>query len=107
MTQVTLNHYLILAAALFVMGFAGVVLRRNLLVILMAVELMLNAVNLSFVAFSRYRLSLDGQIVGFFVIVLAAAEAAVGLGIIVLIFRRRASVQSNALRDLKDTVHGA
>jgi len=103
--MITLNHYLILSAALFVMGFAGVVLRRNLLVILMSIELMLNAVNLSFVAFSRYWGNQEGQIASFFVIVLAAAEAAVGLAIVVLVFRRRASVQSNALRELKDSLN--
>lgn len=101
----TVNHYLILSIALFVMGFAGVVLRRNILVILMSIELMLNAVNLSFVAFSRYWGNQQGQIAAFFVIVLAAAEAAVGLAIVVLVFRRRATVQSNALRELKDSLN--
>lgn len=104
---ITLNHYLILSAALFVIGFAGVVLRRNLLTVLMAIELMLNAANVSFVAFSNYRSNLEGQMSAFFIIVLAAAEAAVGLAIIILIFRRRASVQSEQIRSLKDNVHVA
>jgi NADH-quinone oxidoreductase subunit K len=103
--MITINHYLILASALFVLGFAGVILRRNTLIIFMSIELMLNAVNLSFTAFSRYRASLDGQIASFFVIVLAAAEAAVGLAIVVLVFRRRGSVQSNELTLLKDRTH--
>ncbi|HCU25825.1 MAG TPA: NADH-quinone oxidoreductase subunit NuoK [Deltaproteobacteria bacterium] len=103
--RITLNHYLILSSALFVMGFAGVVLRRNALIVLMSIELMLNAVNLSFVAFSRQLGNLDGQIAAFFVIVLAAAEAAVGLAILVLVFRRRATVQTTALDALKDARH--
>ena len=103
--MITLNHYLILASALFVIGFAGVVLRRNMLIILMSIELMLNAVNISLVGFSRIHANLDGQIVAFFIIVLAAAEAAVGLAIIVLAFRRRGSVQSTELKELKDATH--
>ena len=105
--MVTLNHYLILSAALFVLGFVGVVLRRNLLVVLMSIEIMLNAVNLSFVAFSRHLGDLQGQAAAFFIIVLAAAEAAVGLAIIILIFRRRGSVQSTDITELKDEVHVA
>lgn len=105
--MVTINHYLILAAALFVLGFVGVVLRRNLLINLMCIELMLNGVNISFVAFSRYLGDLQGQVASFFIIVLAAAEAAVGLAIIILIFRRRGSVQSTDITDLKDHVNAA
>ena len=105
--MITLNHYLILSVALFVLGFSGVILRRNLLVILMCIELMLNAVNLSFIAFSRFHGDPQGQIASFFIIVLAAAEAAVGLAIIILIFRRRGSVQSSDLKDLKDRLHAA
>lgn len=103
--MITVNHYLILSVALFVIGFAGVALRRNLLIALMAIELMLNAVNLSFIAFSRAQGNSDGQVAGFFVIVLAAAEAAVGLAIIILVFRRRGTVQSTELRELKDQIH--
>jgi NADH-quinone oxidoreductase subunit K len=102
--MIALNHYLILAAALFVIGFAGVVLRRNLLIVLMSIELMLNAVNVSFIGFSRVHASLDGQITSFFIIVLAAAEAAVGLGLVVLVFRRRGSIQSTDLKELKDAI---
>ncbi len=103
--MITLNHYLILAAALLTIGFAGVILRRNMLIVLMSIELMLNAVNLSLVGFSRVHANLEGQIVSFFVIVLAAAEAAVGLGVIVLVFRRRGSVQTTQIRHLKDVTH--
>jgi NADH-quinone oxidoreductase subunit K len=103
--MITVQHYLMLASALFVIGFVGVVLRRNTLTLLMSIELMLNAVNLSFITFSRIQANPDGQLASFFVIVLAAAEAAVGLAIIVLVFRRRASVQSTELHQLKDAVH--
>ena len=84
--MIHLNHYLILSAALFVLGFAGVVVRRNLIIALMSIELMLNAVNLSFAAFSRYLGDGQGQVAAFFVIVLAAAEAGVGLAIIIFDF---------------------
>jgi len=105
--MIGLPHFLILSVALFVLGFVGVILRRNLLVALMSVELMLNGVNLSFVAFARYLGDLQGQVAGFFIIVLAAAEAAVGLAIIILIFRRRGTVQTTPLTDLRDEVHAA
>lgn len=87
-----LGAYIALSAVLFGIGAAGVLLRRNPLVILMAVELMLNAANLAFVAFARARNALDGQLFALFVITVAAAEVVVGLAIIVAIFRRRASV---------------
>lgn len=105
MNPVGLNHYLILSAALFFIGFAGVILRRNLLIALMSIELMLNGVNLSFIAFSRFLADVHGQVASFFVIVLAAAEAAVGLAIVILIFRRKGSVQSTDLVDLRDSLH--
>jgi NADH-quinone oxidoreductase subunit K len=84
-----LDHYLILSAVLFSIGAAGVLVRRNALVVFMCVELMLNAVNLSFVAFSRALDDVAGQAIVFFVLVVAAAEVVVGLGIIVAIMRRR------------------
>ena len=87
-TDITLNHYLVLSSVLFVIGMAGVLLRRNVIVILMSIELMLNAVNISFIAFSRYTANVDGQIIVFFVMTIAAAEAAVGLAIAVTIFKR-------------------
>ncbi len=84
-----LEHYLILSAVLFSIGALGVLVRRNALVVFMCVELMLNAVNLTFVAFSRFRGDLDGHVMAFFVMAVAAAEAAVGLAIILALFRSR------------------
>ncbi|MCB1213889.1 MAG: NADH-quinone oxidoreductase subunit NuoK [Deltaproteobacteria bacterium] len=100
--MITLHHYLILAGFLFALGFVGVILRRNLLVVLMCIELMLNGVNLSFAAFARFLGNLDGQVASFFVIVLAAAEAAIGLAIVILLFRRKGSVQATDFNLLKD-----
>lgn len=88
LTDISLNHYLVLSSILFVIGMAGVLLRRNVIVILMSVELMLNAVNISFIAFSKYTQNVDGQIIVFFVMTIAAAEAAVGLALAVTIFKR-------------------
>ena len=87
-TEITLNHYLVLSSILFVIGMAGVLLRRNVIVILMCIELMLNAVNISFIAFSKFTANVDGQIMVFFVMTIAAAEAAVGLALAVTIFKR-------------------
>lgn len=87
-TEIGLAHYLVLSAILFCFGMFGVLLRKNAIVMLMSIELMLNAVNLSFVAFSRYSGKLEGQIMVFFVMTIAAAEAAVGLAIAVSIFKR-------------------
>jgi NADH-quinone oxidoreductase subunit K len=84
-----LSHYLILSAVLFSIGAMGVLVRRNALVVFMCVELMLNAVNLTFVAFSRFRGDMDGHVLAFFVMAVAAAEAAVGLAIILALFRSR------------------
>jgi len=90
--MVTTTHFLVLGAVLFAIGLAGVVIRRNMIVMFMCIELMLNAVNLSFIAFSRHFAQVDGQITVFFVMTVAAAEAAVGLAMIVLFFRRRNTV---------------
>lgn len=87
-TEISLNHYLVLSSLLFVIGMAGVLLRRNVIVILMSIELMLNAVNISFIAFSKFTQNVDGQIMVFFVMTIAAAEAAVGLALAVTIFKR-------------------
>ena len=85
------DAYLVLSALLFTIGVVGVLIRRNAIVVFMCVELMLNAVNLTFIAFSRVNRALDGQVLSFFVMVVAAAEVVVGLGILVAIFRKRAS----------------
>ena len=100
--MVTLYHYLILSALLFSIGVAGLVIRRNILIIFMSIELLLNSANLLFIAFSRYRLSLDGQVVAFFVIAVAAAEAAVGLAIVIAIFRNRGTVKVDELNLMKN-----
>jgi len=92
---------LILAAILFSIGILGVLIRRNILVIFMSVEIMLNAVNLTFVAFSRLHGHMDGHVFVFFIIALAAAEAGVGLAIVISIFRNRESVDVEHLKLMK------
>jgi NADH-quinone oxidoreductase subunit K len=99
--SVPLSAYLILSAALFVIGVAGVLIRRNVLVIFMAIELMLNAVNLTFVAFSRFLHSMDGQIIVLFVMAVAAAEVAVGLAIIIALHRNKESLNVDDINLLK------
>lgn len=98
---VPLGAYLILSAVLFVIGVAGVLIRRNALVIFMAIELMLNAVNLTFVAFSRFLHSMDGQIIVLFVMAVAAAEVAVGLAIIIALHRNKESMNIDEINLLK------
>jgi len=99
--NVGLEHYLVVSVLLFSLGLLGVILRRNLLVIYMSLELMLNAANLTLVAFSHFNNNLDGQMLVFFIITVAAAEVAVGLALIVALFRKRQTAhpeQLNALR---------
>jgi NADH-quinone oxidoreductase subunit K len=95
--MVPTSYHLILSGILFAIGVTGVLLRRNTIIIFMAVELMLNAVNLSFVAFARQLGSMDGQLIVFFVMAVAAAEAAVGLAIILVVFRNRETVNADEL----------
>jgi NADH-quinone oxidoreductase subunit K len=99
--MIPLNHYLILSGLLFSIGTAGVFLRRNLITLLLSIEIMLNAVNLTFVAVGRYHGSVDGQIITFFVMTVAAAEAAVGLAIIIALFRHRETLDPDAYTSLK------
>jgi NADH-quinone oxidoreductase subunit K len=99
--DVTLNHYLVLSAVLFAIGTAGVFLRRNVITLLLSIEIMLNAVNLTFVAAGRHFASVDGQVITFFVMTVAAAEAAVGLAIIIALFRHRESLNPEAFTSLK------
>jgi NADH-quinone oxidoreductase subunit K len=99
--MVPLNYYLILSAVVFAIGVLGVLLRRNLIVILMSIELMLNAVNLTFIAFSRYLGSMTGQVVVFFVMAVAAAEAVIGLAIIISVFRHRQTLDPQEMQLLK------
>jgi NADH-quinone oxidoreductase subunit K len=99
--MVPLNYYLILSALVFAIGVTGVLIRRNLLVVLMSIELMLNAVNLTFIAFSRFLGSTDGQAVVFFVMAVAAAEAVIGLAIIISVYRQRQTLDPQELQLLK------
>jgi NADH-quinone oxidoreductase subunit K len=99
--MVPLSWYLVLSAVLFGLGVAGFLFKRNIITIFMSIELMLNAVNLSFVAFSYYWKQINGQIFVFFVIVVAAAEAAVGLAIIIAIFRNRQTLNVDDLEAMK------
>jgi NADH-quinone oxidoreductase subunit K len=98
---IPLGHYLIVSAILFAIGTAGVFLRRNLITILLSIEIMLNAVNLTFIAFARQHGNVDGQIIVFFVMTVAAAEAAVGLAIVIGLFRHRESLNPDAFTLLK------
>lgn len=100
--SISLNDYLFVSGLLFIIGFFGVLFRRNTLVMLMSLELMLNAVNLALVAFSRYHNSMDGNLFVFFIIAVAAAEVAVGLAILVALYRKRQSVMVDELAELRN-----
>ena len=99
--RITPSYYLLLSAVLFTIGVAGVLIRRNAIVVFMCIELMLNAVNLSLVTFARVNGALDGQVLAFFVMVVAAGEVVVGLGLLVSIFRKRASTSVDDVNLLK------
>lgn len=100
--MITLSHYLILAALLFMIGIVGIFLnRKNIIVLLMAIELMLLAVNINFIAFSYFLGDIAGQIFVFFILTVAAAESAIGLAIIILIFRNNRSINVDDLNKLK------
>ncbi|MFZ2298084.1 NADH-quinone oxidoreductase subunit NuoK [Aquabacterium sp.] len=102
MTSITLGHYLSLGAILFTMSIIGIFMnRKNLIVLLMAIELMLLAVNLNFVAFSHYLGDMAGQVFVFFILTVAAAESAIGLAILVLVFRNRLAINVSELDTLK------
>ncbi|MFN7937383.1 MAG: NADH-quinone oxidoreductase subunit NuoK [Bryobacteraceae bacterium] len=100
--SVPLNWYLTLSAILFALGVAGFIFRRNIITVFMSIELMLNAVNLSFIAFSYQLRQVDGHIFSFFVMVVAAAEAAVGLAIILTVFKNRATLAIDEVNSLKN-----
>ena len=98
----SLIHYLVLAGILFVISLAGIYInRRNVLILLMSIELMLLAVNINFIAFSSYLNDIQGQVFVFFILTVAAAEAAIGLAILVVIFRQRKSLEVDKLNELK------
>ena len=99
--MITVNHYLALSAILFIIGVIGVLIRRNAILIFMSVELMLNAANLAFVSFARHFDRLDGQIISFFVMSVAAAEVAVGLALIVTIFKTKRSIDVDEINTLR------
>ena len=101
MMRVGLEHYLVVSTLLFCLGVLGVIMRRNLLVMYMGLELMLNASNLALVAFSRFNNNLNGQIMVFFIITVAAAEVAVGLALIVALYRKRQSAHVEDLTSMK------
>jgi NADH-quinone oxidoreductase subunit K len=96
-----ISYFMVLSGILFAIGVVGVLIRRNIIVMFMSIELMLNAVNLAFIAMARRLGSMDGQVIVFFVITVAAAEAAVGLGIIISLFRNRATVNADELNLLR------
>ena len=100
-SALTLNHYLIVSGLLFALGIAGVIIRRNALVIYMALEMNLNAANLALIAFPKFNKIIDGQILVFFIIAIAAAEVAVGLAIIVALYRRKQTISVDELTTLR------
>ena len=102
MTGVPLSWYLILSAVLFTLGVAGFLLRRNVITVFMSIELMLNGVNLSFIAFSYQWKQVNGHIFSFFVMVVAAAEAAVGLAIILTVFKNRSTLNIDDVSSMKN-----
>lgn len=102
MAELTTNHFLFLSAALFVIGLMGVLVRRNLLIMFMCVELMMNSVNMSLIAFARETNTMFGEGFALFTIAVAAAEAAVGLAIILALSRRSRSVDANTFHALRD-----
>lgn len=99
--MIPLNWYIFLSAALFVIGMAGFLTRRNIIIMFMSIELMLNAVNINLVAFSYYLLDMRGQIMVFFIVAVAAAEAAIGLAIIIALFRNKPEVNIDAMNIMK------
>ena len=101
MIEPTLSHYLLVSGALFSIGLLGVIVRRNLLIIYMSLELMLNSANVALVAMSRFNGNLDGQVMVFFIIAVAAAEVAVGLALIVALYRKRQTTEVEDLASMK------
>ena len=99
--SISLEHYIIVSIVLFCLGLLGMIIRRNLIVMYMGLELMLNAANLALVSFSHFRDNLDGQIMVFFVITVAAAEVAVGLALIVALYRKRQTTDVTDLTSMK------
>ena len=101
MTEVTTGHYLVLSFVLFTIGLVGVMVRRNLIAVLMSIELILNAVNINLVAFSRQLGDLSGNVFAIFVITVAAGEAAIGLGLLIALFRLKKTVHVEEIREMQ------
>ena len=99
--MIPLNWYISLSAVVFIVGVAGFLMRRNIIIMFMSIELMMNAVNISLVSFSHYLQDMKGQVMVFFVIAVAAAEAAIGLGIIIALFRNKANVHVDEANEMK------
>ena len=99
--MIPLHYLLLLSAALFSIGWIGILIRKNMLILLMSIEIMLNGVNLAFVSFSRYSGTLDGQVMAIFIMALAACEAAVGLAILLVLFRHHKTINTNHFRLMK------
>lgn len=98
--QISIHHYLILSALMFFLGITGIVIRKNILVILMCIEVLMNSVNLAFVSLARYYGQMDGHMVAIFVMAIAAVEAAIGLGIVISLFRNRQTIKTNDLQSM-------
>lgn len=101
MAPISIGHYLVVSTALLLIGALGVLTRRNIVIILMSLELILNAANINLIAFSRYYGNMDGQIFAIFIITVAVAEAAVGLGILIAVFRNKGTVLADEINLLK------
>jgi NADH-quinone oxidoreductase subunit K len=99
--QIEMAHYLLLSAVLFGIGVMGVLTRKNLIVIFMSIELMLNAISLTFIALSRYSANIEGQVIVFFILCITAAEIAVGLAILISIWRHKGVMSTDSLKQLK------
>lgn len=99
--MIPLSYYLVLSAIVFVIGLVGVLVRRNLIIILLSIELMFNAANINFVAFSHYLQAISGQVFVFFVMTVAAAEVAIGLAIIIALYRTKATINVEEIRLMK------
>lgn len=99
--MIPINYYLILSAVLFVLGIVAFFVKKDLITMFMAIEVMLNAANLTFITFAKYTSSIDGQIIVFFIITVAAAEAAVGLAIILLIFKQKKTIKTEDISLMK------
>ncbi len=99
--MIPLHWYLLLSAGVFTVGVAGFLTRRNIIIMFMSIELMLNAVNISLVSFSRYLSDLKGQVLVFFIVAVAAAEAAIGLGIIIALFRNKVTAHVDEANEMK------